>query len=268
MRRFHHSQFAAGLLPALKRGRRVAVCIPARNEEATVGAIVASIHDELMVDVPVVDQLVVADDGSWDSTAAVAEKNGAHVVSVGRRGGADAGAGKGRAMRRGIEATSAEVVMFCDADLLSFGPHYVTGLVGPILSFDDLLLVKPEYSRPYRGVPGEGGRVTELTARPLIAALFPELAGVTQPLAGETASARSVLDSVDLESGYGVEAALLVDVARVAGPEAIAQCDLGIREHRNRPLAELAPEASEVMRALMGRAGMCAPGSPRSRARS
>lgn len=261
MRRFHHSQFAPPLLVELKRGRRVAVCIPARNEEATVGAIVGSIHKELMVEVPVVDHLVVADDGSWDATAAVAEKNGADVVAVGRRGGEN-GSGKGWAMRRAVEATSAEVIMFCDADLLSFGPHYVAGLVGPLLESDDLALVKPEYSRTYRGLPGEGGRVTELMARPLIAALFPRLAAVTQPLAGETAVTRSVLDRIELETGYGVEAALLVDVAEVVGPAAIAQCGLGTREHRNRPLAELASEASEVMRALMARAGVLPPGSP------
>lgn len=246
----------------------MAVCIPARDEETTVGAIVRTVRTELMERIPVVDELVVVDDGSRDATAAVAEKNGALVLAAASGGDGAVAGGKGRAMRQAVEGTSADVVVFCDADLASFGPHFVTGLAGPLLADERLLLVKPRYTRSYRGIPGEGGRVTELVARPLIAALFPELASVSQPLAGETGVRRDVLDRVHLENGYGVEAALLVDVASIGGHKAVAECDLGVREHRNRPLSELAPQASEVMQALMARSRATASGAPGAPVRS
>jgi glucosyl-3-phosphoglycerate synthase len=126
--------------------------------------------------------------------------------------------------------------------------------LGPVLT-DDFALVKATYSRPLNGVPGEGGRVNELVARPIISLLFPELAGIRQPLAGETAAPRTVLEKVRLAPSYGVEMALLIDVASMFGATSIAQVELGERVHRNRPLAQLTPQATEVLRVALERRG-------------
>ena len=144
--------------------------------------------------------------------------------------------------------------MFLDADVENFTPHFVVGLLGPLLADDDVALVKGFYERPLHGRPGEGGRVTELVARPVLDLLFPSLAGVRQPLAGETAAPRSVLEKAGLDGGYGVELGLLIDVADRFGVDAVAQVDLGRRVHRNRPLAELRHQATDVLRAALDRA--------------
>jgi glucosyl-3-phosphoglycerate synthase len=141
-----------------------------------------------------------------------------------------------------------------DADVTNFGPHFVTGLLGPLLLDDSYGLVKGFYRRPLHGVPDGGGRVTELTAKPIIELLFPHLSVIEQPLAGETAAPRSVLEKCGLADGYAVELALLVDVATLYGVEAIAQVDLGVRVHRNRPLTELRPQATDILRAALARA--------------
>lgn len=150
-------------------------------------------------------------------------------------------------------------MVFCDADIYGFDPGFVVGLAGPLLVDPDLLLVKGAYDRPFEGRPGEGGRVTQLVARPLLKALFPELAWVSQPLAGEAAGRRHVLEEIDFEDGYGVEAGMLIDVARRWGPHRIAECFLGERQHRNRPLAELAPQAETVIGVVLRRAGVLPP---------
>jgi glucosyl-3-phosphoglycerate synthase len=239
-------------LASRRAGRRISVCIPARDEAATVGPIVGSLVRELTAEgggVPLVDEVIVADDGSTDGTGALARTAGARVVT---RGGATGG--KGQAMRSAFEAAEGDLIVFLDADVTNFGPHFVTGLLGPLLADDSLALVKGYYERPLLGAPGGGGRVTELVARPLIDLLFPHLAVIKQPLAGETAAPRWVLEKVDLADGYEVELALLIDVAARFGTEAIAQVDLGIRQHRNRPLEELRPQATDVVRAALTRA--------------
>jgi glucosyl-3-phosphoglycerate synthase len=242
----------AAELNSLRRGRRVSVCIPARDEAPTVGAIVDAIVRELTAEgggVPLVDEVVVADDGSTDGTGELARSAGARVVTR-----ATAAGGKGQAMGSALEAASGELIVFVDADVTNFGPHFVTGLLAPLLADDSLALVKGYYDRPLHGAPGGGGRVTELVARPLIDLLFPHLAGIKQPLAGETAAPRSVLEKCGLADGYAVELALLIDVAARFGTESIAQVDLGVREHRNRPLEELRPQATDVLRAALARA--------------
>ncbi len=228
------------------------MCIPARDEAATVGGIVDAIVRELTEEgggVPLVYDVVVADDGSTDETGELARAAGARVVT--RSSGVG---GKGQAMRSALEAASGDLIVFLDADVTNFGPHFVTSLLGPLLADDSLALVKGYYERPLHGAPGGGGRVTELVARPLIDLLFPHLAVVKQPLAGETAAPRSVLEKCGLADGYAVELALLIDVAARFGTESIAQVDLGIREHRNRPLEELRPQATDVLRAALARA--------------
>jgi glucosyl-3-phosphoglycerate synthase len=248
---FDHTDFVASRL-AEDRQRSVSVCIPARNEEATIGQIVSSVLRNFGAGqggADLVDEVLVVNDGSSDSTAAVARKAGATVVDSGGSGG------KGEAMKVAIEASFGEVIVFLDGDVDPFPPHFVPGLLGPVLTAD-AALVKPSYVRPLNGVPNEGGRVTELAARPIIGLLFPELAHIRQPLAGETAIPRTVLEKVRLASGYEVEIALLIDVASVFGAESIAQVDLGVRSHRNRPLADLSPQATEVLTAALERAGL------------
>jgi glucosyl-3-phosphoglycerate synthase len=254
LRLYDYTEFEPAALAARRR-RSVSVCIPALNEAATVGAIVTTVVEQFTAaggGVDLVDELVVVDDGSTDATGAIACEAGATVVLP--PGG---GSGKGEAMRAAAQATTGDVVVFLDADVDPFPAQFVPGLLGPVLDHD-ALLVKASYGRPLAGVAGEGGRVNELVARPIISLLFPELSWVRQPLAGETAVARTVLDKVQLASGYGVEMALLIDVASLFGTGSIAQVELGERTHRNRSLAELGPQATDVLRIALQRASVVA----------
>jgi len=239
-------------LAGAKGDRTIAVCIPARNEAATVGpivdAIVTTLTDRSGGDA-LVDDVVVIDDGSDDGTGDLARRAGARVIRSAFRAG-----GKGQAMRSALIATDADLIAFVDADITNFGPHFVTGLLEPLLVGDSVALVKGYYRRPLHGSPDGGGRVTELMARPVIDLLFPHLAAIQQPLAGETAAPRRVLEKCGLADGYAVELALLIDVAALYGVDSIAQVDLGSRIHRNRPLDELRPQATDVLRAALDRA--------------
>lgn len=227
---------------------RVSVCIPARDEAATLAGVVGPVAAARRGPDPLVDEVIVVDDCSTDATRMVAESFG---VTVLRRDGRP---GKGAAMALALAAAGGDIVVFLDADVANFGLHYVTRLVEPLLAHDDFVLVKGTYRRPGNDGAG-GGRVTELLARPLLRRLFPELAFLRQPLAGEVAVRREALSGVALESGYGVEVGMLIDVAGRFGPGAIAQVDLGERVHRNRPLSELAGQADEVLEAVLTRAG-------------
>lgn len=255
--RFEHSRFDADTLIEIKGDRRVSVCIPARNEAETVGPIVHAIVTTLTGTsggVPLVDEVVVVDDGSVDRTGDIARQAGARVLPTLSRGG-----GKGQAMRTALEAVRGDLVAFVDGDVTNFDPHFVTGLLGPLLTDESLSLVKGYYRRPLHGAPDGGGRVTELVAKPVIDLLFPHLASIEQPLAGETAAPRWVLEKCGLADGYAVELALLIDVASRFGVATIAQVDLGVRVHRNRPLAELRPQATDVLRAALARAPLITP---------
>lgn len=253
--------FSPGAVAAAKarNGRSVSVCIPAHNEARTVARVVAAVaapHLAAAGGSGLVDELLVVDDGSSDATAEEARAAGARVVALPAR------TGKGGAMRAGLEAAGGDVLLFLDADVEDTTPAFVTNLLGPLFCGPaDVALVKGCYERPIDGSATGGGRVTELVARPLIEVLFPELADVRQPLAGESAAHRWVLEKVGLADGYGVELALLVDVAARFGAGAVAQADLGTRTHRNRPLAELRPQAVEVLRAALDRAGIAPAGA-------
>lgn len=259
-RTFRAEQFDAVALAAAKRGQRVSVCIPARDEAATVGSIVAAIVAELVDGCGLVDEVLVVDDHSSDGTADVAAGAGATVVAAADvlPGRAD-GPGKGEALWKSLFVSTGDLVVWCDADLTNFDPGFVVGVLGPLVTTPDVGLVKAFYERPFEGRPGGGGRVTELVARPVLALLFPHLAGILQPLGGEYAGRREVLEQVPFERGYGVEIGLLVDVAERFGVEAIAQVDLGVREHRNRPLDQLAVAAVAVLRAALARAAVPVP---------
>ncbi len=251
-RRFVHAEFPAERVAALKAGRRVSVCIPARDEASTLGDVVRAVRTLSGPSAVerIVDEVIVVDDGSTDDTAAVALAAGATVIA-----NRPEATGKGQAMGRALEASKGDLLVFVDADVTSFGAHFVTGLLGPLLADDGVKLVKAHYRRPIDGERDGGGRVTELVARPVIDLLFPDLGGILQPLAGETAAPREVLERCGLADGYAVELALLVDVAARYGADSVAQVDLGVRAHRNRPLSELRPQATDILRAALERSG-------------
>jgi glucosyl-3-phosphoglycerate synthase len=210
-RTFHHGDFPVAKVLEAKAGRTVSVCIPARHEGSTVGSVVRAVVQPFLASAGgngLVDEVIVLDDGSTDDTAAQAIDAGARVVpSAGAEGG------KGQAMAAALAASSGDVVVFLDADVANTTPAFVTGMLGPLLFFDDIALVKGFYTRPLHGDPTGGGRVTELVARPVLELLFPELSDVRQPLAGETSAHRWVFEKVDFADGYGVEIGPLIDVA-------------------------------------------------------
>lgn len=226
-----------------KRSSSIAVIIPAKNEAATIGAVLEAVKSRPEF----IDELVVVNDHSNDDTMTVADHHGARVVTLHGEGG------KGEAMKAGLDATSADLVVFLDADVLNTTSEFVPRLVQPLLERSDIQLVKGYYERPLHNMPTGGGRVNELAARPILALLYPGLGEIRQPLAGETAGRRSALESITFESAYGVEIALLIDIARKYGVHGVAQVDLGVRRHRNRPLDELRPMAVDVLRAALGR---------------
>ncbi|WP_342319504.1 glucosyl-3-phosphoglycerate synthase [Corynebacterium mayonis] len=231
----------------------VSVVVPALNEESTVGGVVEACLQSCA------DEVIVVDSDSADDTTRVAGAAGARVFNWREIAPAIAvRPGKGEALWRGVKVARGEVVVFLDADVTSLEPTWVDRLAKPL---DDptIHLVKADYCRGIDGAATGGGRVTELTAKPLIRALFPELSHINQPLAGEYAIRRATAMSLPFVDGYGVEAGLLIDVSRAHGPRSIAQVELGIRRHRNRPLKELAPMAEIVAATLLARAGVGQP---------
>jgi glucosyl-3-phosphoglycerate synthase len=241
----------------LRQALTVSVCLPARDEEATVGHIVATVRRNLVEGPGLVDEIVVLDDGSTDATADAARWAGARVLAVEDvLADLPAGSGKGNALWKSLYALEGDLICWLDADVRNFGSHFVTRLIEPLLTEPAVGFVKGHYRRPLHGEPTGGGRVTELMARPLLCALFPQLARFVQPLAGEYAGRREVLESVPFVEGWGVELGLVVDIAERFGIDSIAQRHLGVREHRNRTLEELAPQAMAVLVTGLRRAGI------------
>jgi len=235
-------------LHVLKGDTTVAVVIPARNEQASVGTVVSAISNELG---EFVDELVVMDSLSTDTTASVAEAAGARVYSVADvRPDLGAKPGKGEALWKSLFVTSSDVVVFIDADLTEWGTHFVTGVVGPLLADPAVMLSRGYYDRIFAAggeVTLEGGRVTELVARPWLTLFRPALASMVQPLAGEWAIRRTAFERMHVPMGYGVELSTLLDVHDHWGPQAIAQVDLGQRAHRHQNIHDLSAMATEIL---------------------
>ena len=257
-RKWHRSVWTTAELEAAKRGRTISVVLPALNEAATVGPVIETIVPMLG---GLVDELIVLDSGSTDDTESRALAAGARVV---HREEAlpqiPPQPGKGEALWRSLAATTGDFIVFIDSDLIDPDPMFVPRLVGPLLTADGIHLVRGFYRRPLKVGDAEdangGGRVTELVARPLLAALRPELGYVLQPLGGEYAGTRELLTSVPFAPGYGVEIGLLVDTYDRYGLDAIAQVNLGVRTHRNRPLSELGPMSRQIIATLLTRCGI------------
>lgn len=237
-------------LATAKQGARVSVVLPALNEEATVGPIVSVIRRELMAGpAPLVDELVVIDSGSTDRTGEFAAAAGARVVhrdDILPR--LPAVPGKGEVLWRSLLVTSGDIVCFVDADLRDFSARFVSGTVGPLLTDPDVQFVKAMYDRPLGDEPGQGGRVTELVARPLLNLHWPLLAGFVQPLGGEYAVRRSLLERLPFPVGYGVELGLLVDALHTVGLDALGQVDVGVRRHRHQDGQALGRMAAAIYR--------------------
>lgn len=240
---------------AAERDCTVSVCLPARDEARTIGAILEPLME--LRQAGVLDQVVVVDH-STDGTGQIARGMGAEVHDqeqlLPEMGPV---LGKGDAMWRALHILTGEVICFMDADTEQCGPHFTCGLLGPLLCDRRFEFVKGFYRRPFKvgevTLADGGGRVTELTARPLLNLFYPDLAAVEQPLAGEIAARRDLLERLPFVTGYGVDIALLLDAHRVAGLDAIAQVDLDVRQNAHQPLRDLGPMAFAVLRAVSSR---------------
>jgi glucosyl-3-phosphoglycerate synthase len=248
---FTHTEFSARRLAA-ERDATVSVCLPARDEAATIGPIITTLLG--LREQGVLDQVLVVDN-SHDGTADIARGLGAEVHDQ-ERLQPELGPvlGKGDAMWRALPLLTGEIVCFLDADTEQFGPHFPCGLLGPFFCRPEISFVKAFYRRPFRvgahTLPDGGGRVTELTARPLLNLFYPDLAGVRQPLAGEIALRRDLLERLPFVTGYGVDIGLLLDAHRLVGLDGLAQVDLDVRQNAHQPLRDLGPMAFAVLHAV------------------
>jgi glucosyl-3-phosphoglycerate synthase len=249
-----HGEFPPERLAA-ERDCSVSICLPARDEARTIGPILSELMP--LRERGVLDQIVVVDRSS-DGTAEIARSLGAEVHSqddlMPELGPV---LGKGDAMWRALPVLTGEVICFLDADSEQFGAHFACGVLGPVLCRPEISFVKGFYRRPFRigetTVPDGGGRVTELTARPLLNLFYPDLAEVRQPLAGEIAARRELLEQLPFATGYGVDIGLLIDIYSAVGLDGIAQVDLEVRQNAHQSLRDLGPMASAVLETVAAR---------------
>ncbi len=259
MRSFHHSRYSATAIAAARTEQdlTVSVCLPARECGETVGAIVKTLAE--LREQGAIDEIVVVDAASADGTAAVAERAGAVVRQEAELVPAfGAVLGKGDAMWRALPLLGGELICFLDADTNDFQAHYVTGLLGPLLCEPEAIaFVKAFYRRPFEqagvSLAEGGGRVNHLLARPALELFYPELAGVRQPLAGEVAARRDLLERLPFATGYGVEIGMLIDAWRAVGLDGMAQVNLDEHRNRHQSLTALSKMALTVLATISRR---------------
>ena len=241
-----------------QQGVTISLGLPALNEEETIGKIITTVKKALMEDVPLLDEMVLIDSGSVDYTREIAAELGIpvyiHQEILPQHG---AYHGKGEALWKSLYILQGDLIAWIDTDISNIHPRFVYGILGPLLTNPNIQYVKGFYRRPLKQgdkiVAGGGGRVTELTARPLLNMFFPELSGLIQPLSGEYAGRRSALERVPFFTGYGVETGLLIDLLENFGLGAIAQVDLRERIHRNKPLPDLSPMSFAIIQVVVRR---------------
>jgi glucosyl-3-phosphoglycerate synthase len=251
-RTFDPTGWTAERIVAAKQGRTITLCFPCRDEAATIGPLVVTARRQLVDATGLIDELMVVDDRSTDDTRAVAAGAGATVIDIEQiHATHGTGHGKGNALWASLVASHGDFIVWCDGDVTSFTPDWVVRLLAPLVADDTINLVKASYHRPTD--TGGGGRTTELVARPLLSLFAPGLAALNQPLSGEFAGRRSALEAIRFVEGWGVEIAMLLDVAAEFGVESIAQVDLGVRLHRHRSLHALSVQAAEVMATALTR---------------
>ena len=253
IRSYHHSEFPVELLRERKREAVTAV-LPAREVADTIGQIV----EQLQTLGDLVDQILVVDAASNDGTGDIAASLGADVYQESDLVPAFGQAlGKGDAMWRALSVARGELIVYLDSDTRDFSAHFLTGMLGPLICREDVDFVKGFFRRPFVDERGErpldGGRVTELTARPLLSAFYPELAGFVQPLAGEVSARRSLFDRLPFATGYAIETSMLLHARDEVGIERMAQVDLDVRRNYHQPLPQLGPMAYAVLRAILER---------------
>lgn len=260
-RTFHHTNFwdVKWLVEEKERQNlSISLCLPTLNEEKTIGQEIVILKAELFDRYRLVDEIAVVDSGSTDKTLEIAAGFGAdiytaseHLVEEGDR------RGKGENLWKALYLLKGDIIVYVDADIKNIHPRFVTGLVGPLIQNPDIHYVKAFYDRPiaYSGVlrPTGGGRVTEILIRPLFSLFYPELAAILQPLSGEYAGRRSILEQIPFPVGYGVETAMLIDIYRKLGMDAFAQTDLDQRVHRNQETVALGRMAFGVLRTFVSR---------------
>jgi glucosyl-3-phosphoglycerate synthase len=254
-RSFHHSSYPVARVAAARQ-QSVSVCLPARECAGTVGAIVESLVR--LRAAGAIDEVVVVDAASRDGTAAIAERAGARVLQEDELSPSLGPVlGKGDAMWRALPELDGELVCFLDADTEGFPDHFAAGLLGPLVCEPGVSFVKAFYRRPLAHDGAEqadgGGRVNRLLARPALGLFYPDLAGIRQPLAGEVAARRELLERLPFATGYGVEIAMLIDAWREVGLEGIAQVDLDEHRNRHQSLASLEPMAETVLATIARR---------------
>lgn len=248
-------------LVGIKKDKKltISVVIPTLNEEATVGKVIDTIKKPLMDRFKLVDEIIVVDSGSTDDTKKVSESHGAKFYSADKYlKSAGKARGKGENLWKSVYLATGDIICWVDADIKNIHPRFVYGLLGPLLTHDKIKFTKAFYQRPIKVgeelVPLGGGRVTELTARPLINMFFPRLSGFIQPLSGEYAAKREVLERIPFFTGYGVETAMLIDLVKKFGLRACAQVDLKKRVHRNQELKSLSKMAFGILQVFSKRA--------------
>ena len=259
---FHHSSFEDVEKLVKKKnelGCTISLCFPTLNEEKTIGKEILLMKDEIMEKYPLLDEIVVIDSGSTDNTEEAARDAGAEffnsneILSQYR-----SYRGKGENLWKSLYILKGDIICWIDADITNIHPRFVLGLVGPLLEYPHLSYIKAFYKRPIR-IHGElhytgGGRVTELVVRPFFNLLFPELTGIAQPLSGEYAGRRELLENISFFTGYGVEAGHLIDVSRLFGLDVMGQCDLNVRIHKNQNIEALRSMSYRILKILLQRA--------------